>query len=144
MYLVNYVYWGYGKKSHGSTTNLFALILLYNPEWVFANSTTSFHCSLLHAHVFQTLIFKTRRSCRTLSSQFFLGRPLGLDDDDFQTVIFFVVLSSCNLSRCLNHASCKSLSSYIPYNISLFQKNVYFFVCCPSSQTVWPTDLIIH
>jgi hypothetical protein len=32
---------------------------------------------------------------------------------------------------------CKSLSFYMPYNISLFQKNVYFFVCSPFSQTIW-------
>jgi hypothetical protein len=83
-------------------------------------------------------------------TSWFEGHPLVLDDNGFQRVIFFVVFSSCIIFRCPNHASLRAfiyltiflyfkrifissfvlllLSFYIPYNIPLFQKNVYFFV----------------
>jgi hypothetical protein len=111
---------------------------LYNPRWVSASSTISFHCSFLRTSVFKLSSFMIWRFCRTFSFHFFLGHPFSLDNG-FQRVIFFVVLSLCILSKCTKHAS---LWTFIHLTIFLFFKRVFIssFVLLlrPFGSTVGP------
>ena len=78
---------------------------LYNPWWVLACFTISFHNLLSLYFSLQFLTFVFFKSSSTCSSHLSLGRPTGLDENGSHSVSFLTVLIVSILITCASNSS---------------------------------------
>ena len=112
----------------------------YNPWWVLACFTISFH-NLLSLHFsLQFLTFISFKSSSTWSSHLNLGLPTGLDEHGSHSVNFLTVLIVSILITC---AAQRNICDFINLTISFFlirfsNSSFVFILHAPSLSCVGP------
>ena len=109
---------------------LFFFSRRYNPWWVLACFTISFH-SLLSLHFsLQFLTFIFFKSSSTWSSHLNLGLPTGLDEHGSHSVNFLTVLVVSILITCAaQHNLCDFINLTIFFFLIRFSSFHSFFIC---------------
>jgi len=111
----------------------------YNPWWVLACFTTSFHNLLsLHFSV-QFLTFIFFRSSSTWSSHLTLGLPTGLDERGSHSVTILTILVVSILITCAAHRNlCDFINLSLFFLIKISSSSFVFILHVPSLSNVGP------